>query len=173
MSSMVCRPLKRAKSTVGVPLISETVSPLASMALTLVNCTAKEVTEDMGASVPMTKDAPVGPVAVLAVEPEPQPAAKSEAIARERRQTGSLPRSFVDDMGHIAFCLLRSLFGTSAELATVPLSQEGMRLAWARSRTESSPESRVLDGRKISSSCHARRITQTQGQRDSCAGGNK
>jgi hypothetical protein len=112
---------------VGAPLTSETVLPLASMALTLVNCTANEVTEDMGASVPTTKDVPAGPVAVLAVDPEPQPAAKSEARARERRQPGSLPRCFEDDIGHIAFCVLRSLFGTSAKLATVPLSQEGMR----------------------------------------------
>jgi hypothetical protein len=61
----------------------------------------------MGASVPTTKDAPDGPVAVLAVELEPQPAASSEAAARERRKAGSLPGcldKIDDDMGHIAFC---------------------------------------------------------------------
>src|ERR1039458_2631228 len=54
MSSNVCSPLKRAKSTVGVPLISETLCPLELMASMLLICTANELTLAKGASVPTT-----------------------------------------------------------------------------------------------------------------------
>jgi hypothetical protein len=66
---------------------------------------------------------------VLLVEP-PQPAAISEAAASERSAMGSLPcnlETSEDDkegIGHFAFCALRRLLGTSAELAAMPLSQE-------------------------------------------------
>ena len=56
ISSSVCRPLKRAKSTVGVPLISETVVPFNSVATMELIWTANEVTAAIGASVPMTND---------------------------------------------------------------------------------------------------------------------
>ena len=82
MSSMVCRPLKRAKSTVGVPLISETLSPLASDGVDALNWTANEVTEAMGASVPMTKDGPVGPVAGVL----PATAARREERGNSERE---------------------------------------------------------------------------------------
>src|SRR5581483_3583888 len=59
MSSNVCRPLKRAKSTVGVPLSNGTLVPPEVMALTLSSCTENEVTAATGASVPTTKAGPV------------------------------------------------------------------------------------------------------------------
>ena len=59
MSSSVCRPLKRAKSTVGVPLTSETLVPAEVRALTLISWTLNEMTPAAGASVPMTKALPV------------------------------------------------------------------------------------------------------------------
>src|SRR5271166_3050000 len=105
MSSRVCRPLKRAKSTVGVPLMRETLSPLEAMALMLINWTEKEVTLAMGASVPTTKAGPVTlPVAVVPSMELPQPAASSEAVARERRYRGSFPaqrddKKDIDDIG--------------------------------------------------------------------------
>ena len=60
ISSSVCNPLKRAKSTVGVPLISETVVPFDSDRddATLI-WTENEVTLAIGASVPMTNAGPV------------------------------------------------------------------------------------------------------------------
>ena len=104
-------PLKRAKSTVGVPLTRETVCPMELVALMLSITTAKEVTlATGGASVPTTNDAPVVPVAV-AVDPEPQPTANKDTTASERRQTWSL-KLFLDDndaIGHFAFCALHSL----------------------------------------------------------------
>jgi hypothetical protein len=117
---------------VGVPLISETLWPLALMASMLLICTAKELTLAKGASVPTTKDGPLTPpdAAMLAVDP-PQPAASNEAAARERRASKDLPRYRDDkvDIGHIAFCEVRSLSGTNAELAVGPLPMNVMMQA--------------------------------------------
>jgi hypothetical protein len=41
-----------------------------------------------------------------------------DAIEDDRNEDGK------ENIGHIAFCVLRSLFGTRAELAIRPLSQE-------------------------------------------------
>jgi hypothetical protein len=59
MSSSVCSPLNRAKSTVGVPLINDIVVPLESVAVTLSTGTENETTLATGASVPTTKAGPV------------------------------------------------------------------------------------------------------------------
>src|SRR5579871_1849389 len=59
ISSNVCNPLKRAKSTVGEPLSNCTVLPLPSVAVMLCTCTEKDVTLAIGASVPTTNDDPV------------------------------------------------------------------------------------------------------------------
>ena len=86
--------MKRAKSTVGVPLTRDTPVPLQSLdvkASTAVSTTENEVTLAMGASVPTTNDAPVGPfvgfVELFAAFPE-QPATSSEpaVIARSERR---------------------------------------------------------------------------------------
>ena len=45
-----------------------------------------------------------------------------------------------EDIGHFAFCVLRSLSGTSAELAECHSPRDQDRSSWARSCTESSPE---------------------------------
>src|SRR5258708_5480118 len=109
MSSSVCRPLKRAKSTVGEPLSSATLLPLASVAVMLFTCTAKEVTLASGASVPITKAGPETPPVTGFVSELPQPAASSEATARERRQGRGVLRNDREGIGHSAFCALRIL----------------------------------------------------------------
>jgi hypothetical protein len=90
-SSIVWSPLKRAKSTVGVPLSNGTLLPLASMASTLSTCTAKEVTLDIGASVPTTNAGPVSAfgvdVELPELEPLLQPAASSTAAVSKGRAT--------------------------------------------------------------------------------------
>ena len=78
---------------------------------------------------PITKDGPLTlpETAVLATDP-PQPAASNEAAARERRASKGLPRYRDDnvDIGAIAFCEVRSLSGTNAELAVGPLPTNAM-----------------------------------------------
>src|SRR5271155_4488780 len=94
MSSSVCNPLKRAKSTVGSPLTSDTLFPLLSIASTLMICTEKEVTLASGASVPTTKAGPVtvfGFVVVVVVGLVPlQPTAMNVATGNETRAVRSL-----------------------------------------------------------------------------------
>ena len=58
MSINVCRPLKRAKSTVGEPLVNCTVLPFWSVA-EMLTCTLNEMTLAIGASVPTTNEEPV------------------------------------------------------------------------------------------------------------------
>src|SRR5579863_5769826 len=93
MSTSVCSPLKRAKSTVGAPLTSETPVPLQSLeekAWTEDSTTEKEVTLAIGASVPTTKDDPVGeselPDPELEVVTPAQPAASSEPTVIARNE---------------------------------------------------------------------------------------
>jgi len=92
MSIKVCRPLNRAKSTVGVPLTSDTPVPLQSVevyALIAESCTANDVTLAIGASVPTTKDDPVGELELPLVElvdnvPLAHPAIRNEPTASAR-----------------------------------------------------------------------------------------
>src|SRR5215469_1291486 len=86
MSSSVCRPLKRAKSTVGEPLVSWTAFPPASVA-EILTCTLNETTLASGASVPMTNEAPVGVCELFELEEVtlPQPAVRRVAIDKETR----------------------------------------------------------------------------------------
>jgi hypothetical protein len=82
--------LKRAKSTVGAPLINCTVLLLESVAETLSTCTANEVTAAIGASVPTTNDEPVtvcGLVVAVGVDPL-QPAISSAAAVSESTAIG-------------------------------------------------------------------------------------
>ena len=80
----VLRPLKRAKSTVGVPLMRLTVLPEAVVAVMLSSVTLKEVTLGKGASVPTTKAdalAAVAPGALMVPEAQPESIAE---VARRR-----------------------------------------------------------------------------------------
>jgi len=91
-SSSVCRPLKRAKSTVGVPLINETgVPPREGTASMPLICVAKDTMLAMGASVPITDAGAVTVAGVVgaAVEPEPplQPTTSDAAAASETNES--------------------------------------------------------------------------------------
>jgi hypothetical protein len=61
--------LKRAKSTVGLPLISDTLVPLELSAVTLSTGTENETILVAGASVPITKAAPDSAAGVDPSEP--------------------------------------------------------------------------------------------------------
>lgn len=94
MSRSVCRPLNRAKSTVGVPLISETPVPLQSLEVKACIpeiCTENEVTLAIGASAPITNEAPEGEdeLPLLDIEPPLQPAKISEPKVRARSEESS------------------------------------------------------------------------------------
>src|SRR5579863_1409908 len=84
-SNRVCSPLKRAKSTEGVPLIIGTgVPPPWGLRSTLSIVTANETTDATvgGASVPTTKVEPVVvDVPELPINPLVQPATASTAVA--------------------------------------------------------------------------------------------
>src|SRR5579871_5617831 len=100
MSINVCSPLKRAKSTVGEPLVNCTVLPLESLAEMLI-CTLKEMTLAIGASVPTTKDEPVTVCVLLVgveeVELLPQPVARRVATVNATRDgRASLPDFEID-----------------------------------------------------------------------------
>jgi hypothetical protein len=125
MSIRVCNPLKRAKSTVGVPLSNATPVPLQSVdvyALIAESCTLNEVTAAIGASVPTTKEDPVGEVELVLMEPDdveplPHPAMRNEPTASvtiEGRK--SLPRILMSIFRYIAFCGHRGPHGASLEL---------------------------------------------------------
>jgi hypothetical protein len=91
MSSKVCKPLKRAKSTVGVPLSNDTLLPLESVALMLSTGTVNETTLAIGASVPTTNDGPVCVAAVIGKVPFiplVQPATTSAAAVRHTSAIG-------------------------------------------------------------------------------------
>src|SRR3974390_2338115 len=86
MSSSVCRPLKRAKSTVGEPLRRETVF-VPSEAVMFCTWTANEVTLCTGASVPTKNVEPVAACGLTVVDdwdPPPHPAARNEATVKAR-----------------------------------------------------------------------------------------
>src|SRR5580698_533120 len=104
MSSSVCKPLKRAKSTVGVPLTSETLLPLLSEAVALWMGTLKETTLATGASVPMTNEGPVSAdVVVRGVEFVLLQPATISAVAIRATSVA----------GNNLFCVLKSISVTS------------------------------------------------------------
>ena len=59
MSISVCRPLKRAKSTVGEPLSQLHAYCRSASVAEMLTCTLNEMTLAIGASVPTTKEEPV------------------------------------------------------------------------------------------------------------------
>src|ERR1039458_3062804 len=103
MSSRVCRPLKRAKSTVGDPLSRGTELLLASMASIDWMVALNETTLASGASVPMTN---ADPEVVPGLETElpdcmPQPARRKTAsrrgaALRQRAAIAERMRAWVD-----------------------------------------------------------------------------
>jgi hypothetical protein len=95
MSSSVCSPLNRAKSTIGEPLISCTVLLFASVAVMLVTCTLNETTLAIGASVPTTNEDPVGvfELLIVVVMLLPQPATRKMAIAAHANEGSARPPS--------------------------------------------------------------------------------
>ena len=118
MSSSVCSPLKRAKSTVGVPLMSETVLPFGIDGVDGFDLHGER--GDAGHRSVGADDEGRSRLRCWLLDwcwmALPQPAANSEAAARERSAMGSLLRDLdrleddKDDIGHFAFCVLRSLF---------------------------------------------------------------
>jgi hypothetical protein len=95
---------------VGVPLMSDTVFPLLSVAVTPCICTEKETTLAIGASVPITNDGPVSAAAVVVdVIPVPllQPATASAApINVTARVTGKNLTSFFAFISVTSFLFL-------------------------------------------------------------------
>src|SRR5581483_9299350 len=130
MSRRVCRPLKRAKSTVGEPLMRGTELLLASMALMACSVALNETTLASGASVPMTK---AEPEVVPGLETElpdcmPQPASRKTArrrgaALRQRAAIAERMRAWVD-------------MGRSLSAAGEPCSRRPDRLARIRVWTQ-------------------------------------
>ncbi len=86
------QPIEACKIHCRLPLTSDTGVPVQSLevkASMLETCTENEVTLAIGASVPITKDEPVGEVELLLIDDDmlaPQPARSAEATVSANRE---------------------------------------------------------------------------------------
>ena len=119
MSISVCRPLKRAKSTVGVPEIRLAVAPPLLVSVTLLTTTGNETTDANGASVPTKKAGPVVEldcvVAVVVIELVHPVATRAIAVARRSASLLILPIELGDILVWSLSAILRGLYRASAE----------------------------------------------------------